>query len=219
MEAEMKQEFIIRNERQEDYRAVEELTRSAFWNLYVPGCDEHYLVHIMRGHRDFIPELDLVIEVDHRVIGNIMYTKSWLTDEDGKEKEILTFGPISVHPEYQRNGYGKKLIEASFKKAVELGFDAIVIMGSPSNYVSCGFQSCKRHHVSMADGVFPTAMLVKELIPGVLKDKKWTFRDSELYHVDSQEAERFDQQFEALPKEYRMSQEEFYIYSHSTISL
>ena len=97
----------IRNERKEDYSIVEEITRKAFYNVYVPGCMEHYLVHVMRDHEDFIPELDFVLERDGQVIGNIMYTKAKLTDENGTEKEILTFGPVSVLPEYQRNGYGK----------------------------------------------------------------------------------------------------------------
>lgn len=214
----MQKDFIIRNERQEDYRAVEEMTRNAFWNLYVPGCDEHYLVHSMRGHKDFIPDLDFVMEVNHRVIGNIMYTKSWLTDEDGNEKEILTFGPVCIHLDYQRMGYGKILQETSFKRAVELGYDVIVIMGNPANYTSCGFQSCKRFQVSLEKEVFPTAMLVKELIPGALKGKRWTYRDSELFRIDSHEAELFDQQFEKRQKEYKTSQEEFYILSNSTIS-
>lgn len=214
----MQKDFIIRNERQEDYRAVEEMTRNAFWNLYVPGCDEHYLVHSMRGHKDFIPDLDFVMEVNHRVIGNIMYTKSWLTDEDGNEKEILTFGPVCIDLDYQRMGYGKILQETSFKRAVELGYDVIVIMGNPANYTSCGFQSCKRFQVSLEKEVFPTAMLVKELIPGALKGKRWTYRDSELFRIDSHEAELFDQQFEKRQKEYKTSQEEFYILSNSTIS-
>ena len=101
--------FRIRRETQEDYRRVEELTRRAFWNLYVPGCSEHYLAHILRDHADFIPELDLVAELEGSIIGNIMYTKASLTDEDGTEKPILTFGPISVLPEYQRQGCGKAL--------------------------------------------------------------------------------------------------------------
>lgn len=130
----------IRNERKEDYSIVEEITRKAFYNVYVPGCMEHYLVHVMRDHEDFIPELDFVLERDGQVIGNIMYTKAKLTDENGTEKEILTFGPVSVLPEYQRNGYGKLLINHSCQKAAELGFDVIVILGSPANYVSCGFQ-------------------------------------------------------------------------------
>lgn len=100
----------IRNEMESDYKAVEDITRKAFYNMYVPGCSEHYLVHIMRGHEDFIPELDFVLELDDRVIGNIMYTKARLVDEAGEEKEILTFGPVSVAPEYQRMGYGKMLL-------------------------------------------------------------------------------------------------------------
>lgn len=97
----------IRNEEEKDYSIVEELTREAFYNQYVPGCVEHYLVHIMRRHKDFIPELDFVLERDGQVIGNIMYTKARLVDEAGAEKEILTFGPVCVAPKYQRMGYGK----------------------------------------------------------------------------------------------------------------
>ena len=109
--------ITIRNETQADYKQVEDMTRKAFWNLYVPGCMEHYLVHIMRDHQDFLPELDLVMELDQQIIGNMMYTKAKLIDEDGNEKSILTFGPISILPEYQRKGYGKKLMEYSFEKA------------------------------------------------------------------------------------------------------
>ena len=100
----------IRNEKESDYKVVEDITRKAFYNLHVAGCGEHYLVHIMRGHEDFIPELDFVLELDGRVIGNIMYTKARLADESGAEKEILTFGPVSVAPEYQRRGCGKMLM-------------------------------------------------------------------------------------------------------------
>ena len=98
--------LTIRNEKEEDYKIVEEITRNAFYNLYVPGCVEHYLVHIMRQHEDFIPALDFVAELDGQVIGNIMYTKAKLVDEEGCEKAILTFGPVSIAPEYQRMGYG-----------------------------------------------------------------------------------------------------------------
>ena len=76
----------IRNETEADYKTVEELTRKAFYNMYVPGCVEHYLVHIMRNHEDFIRELDFVLELDGQVIGNIMYTKARLVDEEGRER-------------------------------------------------------------------------------------------------------------------------------------
>ena len=110
----MEQNVIIRKEEQKDWEIVENITREAFYNLYVPGCVEHYLVHIMRKHEDFIPELDFVLERNGQVIGNIMYTKARLIDENGIEKEILTFGPVSILPAYQRMGYGKMLMEHSF---------------------------------------------------------------------------------------------------------
>ena len=87
-------DIIIRNETPADYRAVEELTRESFWNVYKPGADEHYYVHMMRSHPDFIPELAFVLEKDGEIIGNIMYTKAWLEDEQGNRKEILSFGPL-----------------------------------------------------------------------------------------------------------------------------
>lgn len=101
----MERKIIIRNEEKSDCVRVEDITRRAFYNIYVPGCVEHYLVHIMRGHEDFIPELDFVIELNGEVIGNIMYTKAKLTDENGAVKDILTFGPVSILPDYQRMGY------------------------------------------------------------------------------------------------------------------
>ena len=177
----------IRNEKESDYKAVEEITRKAFYNLYVPGCVEHYLVHTMRGHEDFIPELDFVIELDDQVIGNIMYTKARLVDVAGTEKEILTFGPVSITPEYQRMGYGKMLIEHSFEQAVLLGYDVIVILGSPMNYVGHGFKSCKKLNVSMEDGRYPAAMMVKELAPNRLDGRKWFYYDSPVMAISEEE--------------------------------
>ena len=109
----------------------------------------------MRSHEDFLPELDLVAEKDGAIVGSVMYTKATLTDESGKVKNILTFGPIAIHPHHQRKGYGKALMERSFERARELGYDAIVILGNPANYVSSGFVSCKKHNVHMEDGSFP----------------------------------------------------------------
>ncbi len=209
--------ITIRNETQADYKQVEDMTRKAFWNLYVPGCMEHYLVHIMRDHQDFLPELDLVMELDQQIIGNMMYTKAKLIDEDGNEKSILTFGPISILPKYQRKGYGKKLMEYSFEKASALGYDAIVIFGNPANYVSRGFKSCKKYNVCLEDGTFPAAMLVKELRPGALDGRKWVYHQSPVFDIDEKESQRYDEGLEQLEKKYQPSQEEFYIHSHSLI--
>lgn len=210
--------MTIRKEEKGDYRAVEDLTRQAFWNLYVPGCHEHYLVHLLRSHRDFIPELDLVVELNGKIIANVMYTRAKLRDENGAEKEILTFGPLSVLPGFQRKGYGKKLLEHSFQKAMELGFDTIVIFGNPENYVSRGFKSCKKYKVSIGEQVYPTAMLVKELVAGALAGKSWTYQESPAYEIEEAEAEKFDENFEPRSKEYQVSQELFDIYSRSTVT-
>ena len=192
----------IRNEEERDYKKVEEVTRAAFWNLYVPGCDEHYLTHIMRSHEDFIRDLDFVIEVDGEIVGNIMYTKAKLIDESGEEKDILTFGPVCILPEYQRAGYGKKIIEHSFDKAAALGFDVIVIFGNPGNYVSRGFKSCKKYNICVSDGGYPAAMLVKELKPGALDGRKWIYHQSAVYEIDQEEARRFDDSLEKWEKKH-----------------
>lgn len=210
-------DLIIRNETENDYAIVEQMTRDAFWNLYVPGGDEHYLVHILRPHEDFIPELDLVAESDGQIVGNVMYTRCTLTNEDKEEKSILTFGPLCVHPEYQRRGIGKKLLEYSFTKAIEMGFDAIVIFGVPGNYVSRGFKCCQRYNVCLEDDVFPTAMLVKELKPGIFDGRRWYYHGSPAYEFDSADVQEYDKLFEPKEKKYQPSQEEFYIYSHSVV--
>ena len=205
----------IRNELPEDHRQVEELTKKAFWNVNFPGCNEHYLAHLLRDHADFVPELDLVIEADNRIIGSIMYVKSKLLDENGGEKTVLTFGPLSVLPEYQRRGYGKQLLEHSFIKAAEMGFEAIVIFGNPENYISRGFKSCKKYNVSLDGGVYPVPLLVKELKDGALDGRKWIYKESSAYGIDESKFEEFDASFEQQEKAYKPSQELFYIYSNS----
>ena len=211
--------LTIRLEIEKDYRAVEELTREAFWNVYKPGCDEHYYTHMMRSHEDFIPELAFVVEKDGEIIGNIMYSKAWLFDENGEKKDILSFGPICVLPKYQRQGCGKLMIRHSFDKAVELGYDTVVIFGNPGNYICNGFVSCKKKNVCLDDGIYPTALLVKELIPGTLDGKKWKYVQSTSCECcnDIDAVAAFDQTFPPKEKAWAPSQEEFYIYRHSCV--
>ena len=216
----MNNNFIIRNETPNDYRTVENLTREAFWNVNVPGCDEHYLAHVMRSHKDFIPELDFVLEADGKIVANVMYTKTKLIDENGAEKQILTFGPVSVLPDYQRKGYGKALLEHSFIKARELGYDTIVIFGNPANYVGRGFKSCKKYNVCLDGDYFPVPLLVKELTDGAFDGRRWYYRESSTCEScgDVEAVEKFDLTFPEKKKEWKPSQEEFYIYSHSSIN-
>ena len=207
----------IRRETAADYRAVEELHRNAFWNVHVPGCCEHYLAYVLRKHPDFIPELDLVYELDGKIVGNVMYTKSELLEESGNSTGILTFGPIGVAPEYQRRGIGKALLEASFDIAAGLGYPAIAIFGDPDNYVARGFRSCKRYNVCLEGDVYPAALLVKELKPGFFDGRKLVFRESPAYEIQERDAEAFDAGFPPKEKAFRPSQETFFILSHSTI--
>lgn len=204
-------DFIIRNEAESDYRIVEEITREAFWNLYFPGCYEHYLVHIMRNHADFLTELDYVAEKEGKIIGNIMYTKAWLMDELGKEMDIVSFGPICVLPEFQRKGIGTALINHTKNIVIKKGVKAIVILGDPHNYCKHGFKSSKDLNISDINGNFPHGMLALELEAGALAGHKWKYRYSDVYEINENAVEEFDKSFAKKEKGYRYTQEIFSI--------
>jgi len=204
-------EIIIRNETENDYRVVEELTREAFWNLYFPGCVEHYLVHNMRNHPDFLKELNFVAEYDGKIVGNIMYTKAWLIDELGKEIDIVSFGPLSVLPEYQRKGIGSALINHSKNIAMANGVKAIVILGDPHNYCKHGFKSSKDMNISDINGNYPYGMLALVLDEKALAGHIWKYRYSAVFDIDEKDADAYDHSFEKKEKGYRYSQEIFSI--------
>lgn len=207
----------IRQERADERADVEAMIRRAFYNLYTPGCGEHYLAHVLRGHEDFIPELDLVLELDGRVIGNIMYTKASLIGKNGTSVPAVTFGPLCVDPAYQRRGYGRMLVERSCEIACQMGYEAVVIFGSPLNYVGYGFVSCKKHGVHAEGDVYPAAMLVRELREGVLSGGGWTYRDSPAMHIREEDAEAYDAKLPPIEKRWQPSQEEFYIMSQAVL--
>jgi len=208
-------DILIRNESVKDYRQVEELTREAFWNLYVPGCDEHYLAHLMRSHPDFLPQLDFVAIKDDQIVGNIMYAKSRLINEEKSEIAALTFGPVSILPELQKKGIGSALIRHSIEAAVALGYEVIVIEGHPNNYCKHGFVGSKSVAVSDADGKYPYSLLVLELVKGCLHPHTWKFYPSDVYKVDEKGCQAFEKLFPAKEKGYRPSQEEFKIASQA----
>ncbi len=210
-------DIIIRNETENDYRTVEEVTREAFWNLYFPGCQEHYLVHKMRDHADFLKELDFVAELNGKIVGNIMYTKSWLIDETGREMEILCFGPLCVLPEVQRKGIGSALITHTKDLAIKQGMKAIVIFGDPHNYCKHGFKSSKDLNISDMNGDYPSGMLALELEAGALAGHTWKYRYSTVYEMDEKEVDEFDKGFVKKEKGYQYSQEIFSIAIRSVV--
>lgn len=201
----------IRLETKDDYIKVEELTREAFWNLYMPGCDEHYLCHILRDHNDFIKELDYIAEIDGKVIASIMYTKSYFYSDDNDKVEIVSFGPLCVHPEYQRKGIGTALIEKTKNLVEKNNIPAIVIYGDPHNYCKHGFKNGLDYQVSNLDGEYPLGLLVLELQPGFFGQKKWKVSQSDVFKYDHEEALEFDKKFKEKEKRIQYSQEIFKI--------
>ena len=195
----MKNDYTIRLETKSDYRTVENLTREAFWNVYRPGCLEHYVLHCYREREDFVPELDFVMEKDGAIIGHVMYAKSEIYTDDGKTVPIMTFGPISIAPENQRQGYGAALLRYSMEKAKEMGCGALAITGNIGFYGKSGFVVAKTKGIRYADDPDAEYFLIAELIPGFLDGVSGAYKDPDGYFVDEAEADEFDKQFP--PKE------------------
>ena len=193
------QNYTIRTETPADYRTVENLTREAFWNVYRPGCTEHYVLHRFRGLPDFVPELDLVMEVEGKLVGHVMYVRSAIKADDGRMIPIMTFGPISIAPQYKRQGYGNKLLDHSMEKAKSMGAGALAITGNIDFYGKSGFVVSKTRGVRYEDDPDADYFLIAELEPGFLDGISGTYKDPEGYFVDEKEAEEFDASFP--PKE------------------
>lgn len=205
----MAMEIFIRNERPEDQFTVENLTREAFWNLHVPGCDEHFLVRTLRDSEDFLPELNFVAEVDGRVVGNIMFSRSRVVGQDNRNFETITFGPVSVLPEYQRQGIGRALIERGLKTARTSGHRAAIIFGNPAYYARFGFRPGKDYNIRTSDGKYAAALQVLELFPGTLTGVCGRFLESKAFEINPKEAEEFDRLFPHKEKRVLPSQAEF----------
>ena len=199
----------IRKEEAKDYRRVEELARDSFWNLYFPGCHEHYLVHRMREHKDFIKDLALVIEVDNEIVGAIFYTHSKIVSEDKSEFKTISFGPVFISPDYHRKGLGRKLITRSIDMAKEIGYKAVVILGYPYHYEPYGFLGGKKYNVSMADGKFYKGLLVLPLHEGALDKVSGHIVFSDVFEFSAEEAEDFDKTFPYKEKRHEKSQDEY----------
>ena len=201
----MKQDnIIIRREIPADYSAVEYLTREAFWNVYRPGCTEHYVVHVLRQDPALVPGLDLVMEQDGKIIGHVMYMRAKIVADDGREVPVMTFGPISIRPDFQRQGLGKRLLEYSMEKAREMGAGALCIEGNLAFYGKSGFVVAGtrgiRYHGLPEQEIVPYVLL-KELQPGFLDGVTGVYHTPQGYYVDEAAADAFDQNFP--PKEKR----------------
>lgn len=203
----------IRNEQEQDYRRVEEVAREAFWNLYFPGCNEHVVIHNMRTHPAFIPELSFVIEVDGEIVGSIFYTHSKVVAADGTEYNTITFGPVSILPSHHRKGLGKRLITHSIEAAKSLGYSGILTLGYPYHYEPYGFKGGKKYGVSMEDGNFYKGLLVLPLYEGAFDNISGYAAFADIFDPNAAEVEAFDSTFPPKEKLVQESQKEFEIAS------
>lgn len=199
----------IRNENPKDYKTVENIAREAFWNLYFPGCHEHFVVHKMRKHKDFIKDLSFVIEVDDKIVGGIFYTHSKIVSEDNKEYKTVSFGPVFISPKFHRTGLGRKLITHSIQVAKELGYRAILTLGYPYHYEPYGFLGGKKYKISMPDKKFYKGLLVLPLYEGALDNISGYVIFSDVLEASDTEVNEFDQQFPFKEKKFQESQIEY----------
>jgi predicted N-acetyltransferase YhbS len=191
-------DYTIRLERTEDYREVENLVRESFWNVYRPGCSEHYVIHVLRDDPAFVKELDFVMEQNGVLIGQNMFMRTVINADDGRVIPVLTMGPIGITPELKRKGYGKKLLDYSLEKAAAMGFGAVLFEGNIGFYGHSGFTYARsfgiRYH-DLPEGADDSFFLCKELIPGFLDGITGVYQTPRGYYVDDADVEKFDKAF------------------------
>ena len=193
-----KNDFHIRLETPADFKNTENLVREAFWNVYRPGCLEHYVLHCLRDDPAFVPALDFVMELDGKLIGQNMFMRAEINADDGRQIPIMTMGPIGILPELKRRGYGKILLDYSLEKASALGCGAVCFEGNIAFYGKSGFTYASefgiRYH-GLPEGEDASFFLCKELIPGYLDGITGEYATPKGYFVDEAACEKFDRQF------------------------
>ena len=191
-------DVLIRLEKKVEYRETENLVREAFWNVYRPGCLEHYVLHTLRKDPAFVKELDFVMEKDGRLIGQNMFMHAVISADDGSEIPIMTMGPICIAPEYKRKGYGKLLLDYSSEQAKALGCGALCFEGNIDFYGKSGFSYASnfgiRYH-DLPEGADASFFLCKELKVGYLDGVTGEYTPPKGYFVSEEEAEEFDRSF------------------------
>ena len=195
---------VIRLERKSDYRETENLTREAFWNVYCPGCKEHYVLHCCRNDPAFVPELDFVMELDGKLIGQVIYVRSEIECDDGRKVPVLTFGPICIAPEFKRQGYGKQLLDYSMEQAQKLGAGALAITGNIGFYGKSGFVPAKTKGIRYAEDPDADYFLIRELEPGFLDNVSGIYHDPAGYFVCEQDPEAFARYDAAFPPKQKL---------------
>lgn len=187
--------FEIREEKLSEQRETENVVREAFWNVYSPGCSEHYLVHRIRQCPAFIPQLNLVAVKNGTIIGHVMNIKSYINGDDGKCYEVVSLGPVSVLPQYQREGIGTGLISEVKKIAKKLGYRAILLYGNPVFYLKQGFEPAEKYGIRNSENMFAAALHVCGLFDGALNGINGKYHEDDVYYADEEAVKTFDKDF------------------------
>lgn len=190
--------YTIRPEEKKDHSAVENLIRESFWNVYRPGCSEHYVIHVLRDDPAFVKELDFVMEQDGRLIGQNMFMRTIIEADDGRVIPVLTMGPICIANELKRQGYGKALLDYSIGKAAALGFGAVLFEGNIDFYGKSGFDYAGKFDIryhDLPEGADASFFLCRELIPGYLDGISGVYQTPQGYYVEDSMVEEFDKSF------------------------
>ena len=193
-----KNDYIIRLERKEEHREVEHLVRDSFWNVYRPGCLEHYILNQLRNDPAFIPELDFVMEKDGQLIGQNIFVKATIKADDGRNIPIMTMGPICIRSDLKRRGFGKILLDYSLEKAAEFSCGAVCFEGNIDFYGKSGFTYASEYGIryhGLPEGEDASFFLCKELILGYLNGITGEYATPQGYFVDEAAAEEFDKTF------------------------
>ena len=184
----------FRREEEKDWRTVENLVRESFWNVYHPGCVEHYVLRCLRRDPAFVPELDIVMEKDGEIIGQNMFMRAAIRADDGRDIPIMTMGPICVAPALKRQGYGKQLLDYSLEQAAALGCGALCFEGNILFYGKSGFDYASKfglRYRGLPEGADASFFLCRELIPGYLAGITGEYGPPEGYFCAEKDPEDF----------------------------
>jgi len=185
----------VRLENEQDYKAVENLTREAFWDIYRPGCCEHLVAHKIRQSAAFVKELSYVACDGPEIIGNIIFSKAKAVSSDNTEFEVLALGPVAVLPCRQKKGTGTLLINTGLKKAKELGFKAVILFGNPLYYRRFGFTNAKTYAITTSAGDNFDAFMALELFPRSLEGVTGGYYQDNAFDIDDRELDSFEKNF------------------------
>ena len=135
--------LIVRQEKNDEIKLADSVVERAFKDEIFSNHTEHFLTARLRKSEDFIPQLSLVAELEGEIIGHIMFSRLTIESIDDSV-ESLALSPVSVLPQYQREGVGSKLIVEGLRKAKELGYKSVIVLGHDNYYPRFGFKAASK---------------------------------------------------------------------------